>query len=82
MIGQPRRPEQDQHAGAGWRRKPGARQTHHGTTDEGGLPGGHARQFRRPKITSFYKNMTGDRNAVTLDSWMAKAILGEGVRAG
>lgn len=31
-----------------------------------------------PKITSFYKNMLGDPDAVTIDTWMARAILGEG----
>lgn len=30
-----------------------------------------------PKITSFYKNMMGDPNAVTIDTWMARAILGK-----
>ena len=31
-----------------------------------------------PKITSFYKNMLGDEDAVTMDTWMARAIFGHG----
>lgn len=49
-----------------------------GATDEAGYLAAMHASSDAPKITSFYKNMTGDRNAVTLDSWMAKAILGEG----
>lgn len=30
-----------------------------------------------PKITSFYKNFMGDEDAVTMDTWMARAIFGE-----
>ncbi len=31
-----------------------------------------------PKIRSFYKNMMGDKDAVTIDAWMARAIMGKG----
>ena len=35
-----------------------------------------------PKITNFYRNMMGDRDAVTIDTWMARALLGEGLEMG
>lgn len=31
-----------------------------------------------PKVQNFYRNLTGDDNAVTVDGHMAKAIMGEG----
>ena len=47
-------------------------------TDENGylaaLQGGND----APKITNFYNNMNGDSNAVTIDTWMARAIMGAG----
>lgn len=50
----------------------------HGAADEEGYLEALQNGNDAHKITNFYHNMMGDKDAVTIDSWMARALLGKG----
>jgi predicted RNA-binding Zn-ribbon protein involved in translation (DUF1610 family) len=50
----------------------------HAAGDEEGWLAGLQNGNDAHKITNFYHNLMGDRDKVTIDSWMARALLGKG----
>lgn len=50
----------------------------HAAGDEEGWLAGLQNGNDAHKITNFYHNLMGDKGKVTIDSWMARALLGEG----
>jgi hypothetical protein len=50
----------------------------HAAGDEEGWLAGLQNGNDAHKITNFYYNLMGDRDKVTIDSWMARALLGKG----
>lgn len=50
----------------------------HAAGDEEGYLAGLQNGNDAHKITNFYHNMMGDKDKVTIDSWMARALMGQG----
>jgi hypothetical protein len=50
----------------------------YGANDEDGYLAGLQNGNDAHKITNFYHNLMGSKDHVTIDSWMARALLGEG----